>query len=326
MTCKTNSSNLSISQPSDFQRQRPSQCLSCPSPAIPGPGVSRWGASPAPVLSAAPCSPGLQGHVAGLFFWEVDDFRHQCPDHMQESGFNAEQYCQSITRQRFHPQFSSETPAVTANWGLSCSSLLGVPGLQRKEQPATAPYLWALHTHQKGVLALGSKLCFRFHRGVILKDFQDSRVGGSLVGFFWTLDWNVYTRFLNFPTIIKLSQQSAEQTQDSLSSGKRSLDCWTFGSQFRIFRCSEHHDFSGGHCTWQKAIKETCIPQPVFDPNVFQQFTMNHWFSKSCLSYSSALGNGSELCVGLTQGASYAVHKFWWGTSKRYRRLICLCL
>lgn len=57
------------------------------------------GASPALVLPAGLCLPGLPADLIGLCFWQVGNFRHQCPDHIQEGIFNAEQ------RQSFHQHF-----------------------------------------------------------------------------------------------------------------------------------------------------------------------------------------------------------------------------
>lgn len=54
-----------------------------PSSSQPSPGGPSWGAPPAPVLPAAPCSPAVQADLAGLCFWEGGNFRHQCPDRVQ---------------------------------------------------------------------------------------------------------------------------------------------------------------------------------------------------------------------------------------------------
>lgn len=177
MTCKTNSSNLSVSQSLALQRQWPTQSLARPPPANPCPGVPAGDLllplSSQQLPALLDCGQTWLASASGR--WEI-------------LGINAqimcrERYCWSITRQRLHQQSSSpKIPAIAANWGLCCSSLLGVPELQRKEKPAAAPRplssVTQAHTRQTCFSSRKQTLMshFRFHGGVILKDFQGSRV------------------------------------------------------------------------------------------------------------------------------------------------------
>lgn len=153
------------------------------------------GSSSCPCPPSSSCLPGLRADLADLCFWEVANFRHQCPDHTQESIFLLLNNTAEVSQGRGFINSPPKIPAVTANWGLACSSLLGVADLQRKEQPATAPYplssVSQAHTLKTCVSSQEQTLMSRVRFNGFWRTSKATMLGVFGWFFFWTLDWNV---------------------------------------------------------------------------------------------------------------------------------------
>lgn len=73
------------------------------------------GSSSCPCPPSSSCLPGLRADLADLCFWEVANFRHQCPDHTQESIFLLLNNTAEVSQGRGFINSPPKIPAVTAN-------------------------------------------------------------------------------------------------------------------------------------------------------------------------------------------------------------------